>query len=257
MIGFVDIDLRHISLINDRKEEIPQKQRARAEQIVSSTLFEQWAVSTTSAKLLVEWDSSQVKSIAGITPLTVFCTTMAQALRTRPRFISALWFCGRHFDRSDAGGCIGERAMLVSFIDQILRQHVFHPWDPQNEINLHLLQGAHQSIDELLKLLIWLLRRIPQTLTVFFIIDGVYLFERDEFWSDAQRVFLGVLRLVRDVPATVKVLFTSAPGTTIVRGAFEEEGLILSVDELPKLGWAPNDERMIREMGMDKGDNHV
>ncbi|ETS84507.1 hypothetical protein PFICI_02532 [Pestalotiopsis fici W106-1] len=250
MISSMDVDLRDISLVNDRKEEMSHKQRARAEQIVSSTLFEQWAVSTASAKLLVEWDNPRADSIAGISPLTVFCTTMAQALRARPRFISALWFCGRHFDRSDAGGCIGERAMLASLIDQILRQHVFHPWDPQTEINLDLLQGSHQSIDELLKLLIWLVRRIPQTLTVFFIIDGVYLFERDEFWSDARRVFLGILRLVKDVPATVKVLFTSAPGTTIVRGGFEQEGLILSVDELPNMAWAPSDERMIREMGI-------
>lgn len=250
MIGVMDIDLQDISHISDRKEEISQNQRARAEQIVSSTLFEQWAVSTGSAKLLVEWDNPRVDSIAGISPLTVFCTTMAQALRARPRFISALWFCGRYFDRSDAGGCIGERAMLASLIDQILRQHVFQSWDPQNDINFSLLQGAHQSIDELLKLLLWLLRRIPQTLTVFFIIDGVYLFEREEFWTDAQRIFVGILRLVIDVPATVKVLFASAPGTTMVRGAFEQEGLILNVDELPKLAWAPSDERMIREMGI-------
>lgn len=250
ILGFMDVDLRDISLINDRKEEVSPKQRARAEQIVSSTLFEQWTVSPASAKLLVEWDNSQVDSIAGISPLTVFCTTMARALRTQPRFISALWFCGLHFDQSDAGGCIGERAMLASLIDQILRQHAFQPWDPQNEINFHLLQGGHQSIDELLTLLIWLIRRIPQTLTVFFIIDSVYLFEREEFWTDAQRVFLGILRLVIDVSAIVKVLFTSAPGTTMVRGAFEQEGLILSVDELPKLAWAPSDERMIREMGI-------
>lgn len=252
MLGFMDVDSRDIIRINDRKEEISHQKRAHAEQIVSSTLFQQWIVSTESAKLLVQWDTNTPESIAGISPLTVFCTTMAQALQVRNQFISVLWFCGQHCDRSDAGDCIGGRAMAASLVDQILRQYLFYMVTLNHEINSNLLQGS-QSLNELLKLLNWLIRQIPREFTVFLVIDGVYLFEREEFWSDAQKVFICILRLVNDtsVPATVKVLFTSAPGTTNVRAAFEEEGLILSIDGLPYQGDAPSDERMIREMGVN------
>jgi hypothetical protein len=245
----MDIDLKDTCHIDDRKEEIYDRQKAHVEQIVSSALFQKWIVLTNSAKLLVQWDTDRSDSTAGTSPLTIFCTTMAQVLRARDRFISVLWFCGHHYDRSDGGNCVGGYAMLASLVDQILRQHAFYTEGLHHEINFNLLKGG-QFLEELLRLLGWLMRQLPRALTVFFILDGVYLFEREDFWLDAQSVFLGILRLVNDtsVSATVKVLFTSSPRTTTVRGAFEEEGLILDVDELPKLGWASSDERIIREM---------
>jgi hypothetical protein len=252
LLGFNDTDLRDILFINDKKSRIPEVQRAQAERIVSSTLFQQWIVSTSSSKLLVQWNSQATETIAGISALTVFCTAMVQALRSQNRFISALWSCGLHCDRNDAGDCVGARVMLASLVDQILRQHLFYTGNLHNEINLHILEGS-QSLEELLNLLGWLIRQLPRTSTLFFIIDGVYLYEREEFWTDARDAFLGILRLMNDtsVSATVKIFFASAHGTTIVRSAFEAEGLILSVDELPKLGWAPSDERLVREMGID------
>jgi len=63
-------------------------------------------------------------------------------------------------------------------------------------------------------------------------------------------VLLSLIRLANDrsVPATVKVLLTSTLGTDIVREGFEKEDLILNVDGLPQVGWAPSDERMFREL---------
>ena len=138
--------------------------------------------------------------------------------------------------------------MLASLIDQLLRQHAFDTRPMYGAVDLAALQAG--GLDALTQMLGWLVRQLPETITLFCIIDGVYLLERDEFQREARPVLLSLIHLAgdRSVAATIKLLLTSTPGTGIVRGAFEEEDLILNVNGLPQLGWAPNDERMIREL---------
>ncbi len=254
MLDTPDLDLADLAFVDDKKGQLPQGERTQAEQIINTQLFQRWIVSTSSAKLLVHWDFSPPETIADVSPLSVFCATMTQALRGRERFVSALWFCGQHIDPAEAGGRVGGRAMLTSLIDQLLRQYAFDTRPMHSAVDLAALQAV--ELDALTQLLGWLVRQLPETMTLFFIIDGVYLFERDEFQHEALPVLSSVIRLAEDttVPATIKLLLTSTPGTDIVRGAFEEEDLILNVNGLPQLGWAPSDERMKRELetGMDE-----
>ncbi|KAH8810790.1 hypothetical protein F5884DRAFT_875629 [Xylogone sp. PMI_703] len=248
MLAIRDVDFTDLAFIAEKKEQLPANQRTQAEQIINTALFQSWIMSTSSAKLLVHWDVPLPKTIAGISPLSVFCTSMARALRAKDRFLSALWFCGRHIDVDEAGAYVGAGAMLASLIDQLLRQYAFDTQLLHREINIESVQRG--QLEELIRLLEWLVRRLPQSLTLFFIVDGIFLFERDEFSSEAFQVFPTLLRLASDpsVSTTIKVLFTSTPGTEIVRIAFEEENLILNINGLPRLGWAPNEERMTREL---------
>ena len=173
---------------------------------------------------------------------------MTQVLRAKERFVTALWFCGQHINPAEAGGRVGGRAMLTSLIGQLLRQHPFDTRPMYSGVEIAALQEG--GLDVLTQLLGWLVRQLPETMTLFCIVDGVYLLERDEFQGEALPVLLCLIRLSQDksVPATVKVLLTSTPGTDIVRGAFEEGDLILNVNALPQLGWASSEERMIREL---------
>ncbi len=251
-----DLNLADIAFVAAEKWQLPDRRRARTEQIVNTQLFQDWIVSPSSAKLLVQWDFHLPKIIAGISPLSVFCATLAQALRTRERFVSVVWFCGRHVDPTDPGARIGARAMLLSLIDQLLRQHTFDLQLLHHDVDLAYLQAAR--LDELIKLLGWLVRQLPQAVTLFCIIDGVALFEREDFEAEALEVFSSLLRLAGDgdgaMPATVKVLFTSTPGTDTVRAAFEHEDLILDVEGLPRLAWVANEERMVRELEGEFGE---
>ncbi len=251
-----DLDYVDIAFILDKKEELPAKQRAQAEQIVNTPLFRSWIVSTSSTKLLVQWTSRLPQTIAEVTPLSIFCATMAQALHAKERFMSIQWFCGRHIDPMEAGQYIGGRAMLLSLIGQLLREHNFDMRLLQPEIISSLHEG---QIDGLEKLLGWLVRQLPQTITLFCIIDGVVLYERDEHCGEALPAlgFLLSLTVTPEVSATVKVLFASTPGPDTVRIAFQAENLILNVDALPQLEWTPNDERLVRELGHGLGERVV
>ncbi|KAF4462568.1 hypothetical protein FALBO_10622 [Fusarium albosuccineum] len=251
LLGHDNIDLTDMEFVASKKEQLPEKQRVRTEQIINTQLFQSWMVSPYSAKLLIHWDTQPPKTIAGISPLSVFAMTITHLLRSKDRFISALWICGCHADATQPRAGIGGRAMVTSFINQLLRQHIFDTRPLQEDVDVASLQDG--DIDELIKLLEWLVHRLPPEITVIFIADGVVLYERPEFEADALRVFSRLLMLSGDtsVSATIKVLFVSTPATDFIRGAFEKEDLIIAVDGLPQLAWAASQERVTRELGLD------
>ena len=248
MLDPSDHHLADVAFVTDKKEQLPASERALTERIIGTELFQNWVVSPSSAKLLVHWDFRLPKTIAGVSPLSLFCANLAQALRGKKRFVSALFFCGLHIDPAECGGLVGGRAMLTSLIVQLLRQHTFDTRPLHHDVNLASLQEG--NLDALTKLLVWLVRQLPQTMTLLVMIDGTFVFEREEFESEALPIFASLIQLAGDpsVPASVKVLFTSTPGTDTIRSAFEEPDLILNVDGLPRLGWAPSEERMEREL---------
>ncbi|KAJ2895302.1 uncharacterized protein MKZ38_006712 [Zalerion maritima] len=244
-----DADLSDISLVLGKKEQLPARQRAQAEQVINTPLFRNWIVAPSSGKLLVQWDTSLPKTIAEVSPLSVLCTVMLDALRARVGYVSAIWFCGQHITTSgDQSRYTGGRSMLTSMIDQLLRDYTFDTGSLHRHINLKALQ--EHSIEELGKLLGCLVRQMLNTTTVFFIVDGVYLYERDQFWDESILAFSILLKLAGDssILASVKVLFTSTPGTEAVRDAFEQDNLVLTIDGLPPATWAPSKERTMREL---------
>ncbi|KAB2572773.1 hypothetical protein BFW01_g3598 [Lasiodiplodia theobromae] len=253
ILDIPELELIDNAFVVNKKAQLPPRQMAQAEQVVNTSLFREWMVSPLSARVLVQWDlPTPPRTIAGVSPLSAFCATMAKALQARgPRFLPLLWFCGRHVDAADADDstCIGARHMLPSLVDQLLRQYEFDLRPLHHEVDLPALQAS--SSEGLMKLLDWLVRRLSRSTTVVFIIDGVVLFEREEFQAEALPALSSLLRLAADpsVPAAVKVLFASTPGTDVVRAAFEQDGLILDVGTLPRIADAPNEERMNREMG--------
>ncbi|UKZ53156.1 hypothetical protein TrVGV298_006948 [Trichoderma virens] len=249
MMKIADADLIDVSVINNKKDSLAAKDIAQAEQIVHTQIFCNWIVSPNSAKMMVHWDLQPPKIVAGISPLSLFCSTITQGLRIKQRILSVLWFCGRHIDPSEVGEQVGGHCMLASLIDQLLRQHTFDTRSLSSSFNMASLQ--QNDYNELMGLFEWLVKELPNTTTLFCIIDGVALFEREEHWGQSAPVFLKMVNLTNDptVPAVVKVLFTSTPGTGMVRGAFEQEDLILEVGNLPRWASAPSEERMTRELG--------
>ncbi|KAL3451096.1 hypothetical protein BJX65DRAFT_304503 [Aspergillus insuetus] len=244
MLDTADIHLTDIAVVTDTKSRLPAKERGQAEQIINRGAFRRWIVSPVSAKILVHWDLSTSKTRSGVSPLSGVCVTMSQALAAQPRFISLLWFAGRHVERVNMGEFVGENAMLRSLIDQLLAQYDFdmryfqHPIDPSC------------SQIELLVLFDWLIRQLPRSQTLCCVIDGVALLEREELEDESLPVIAKLVQLVgdRSINASIKLLLTSIPPTTIVRGVFEDEDLILSVNALPRQSLPSSDGRVMREM---------
>ncbi|PWY90983.1 hypothetical protein BO70DRAFT_392650 [Aspergillus heteromorphus CBS 117.55] len=238
-------DLVDLALAIEMKGRLSQKEQAQAEQMEHTEPFRLWIISPHSAKLLIHWDPRPTTILRGLSPLSVVGTTIAQALRDQPRFLSLSWFGGLQVDRTETGLVGRKYAMVCSLIDQLLRQHEFDtsflpiPTDPL------------ASQEDWLQLLDALIRQLPAMRTVCCIINGIILLEREEYEAEALPVLGKLIALVENptVVVPLKLLLTSSPGTTIVRAAFEDEGLILNIGPLPPPGLAPSQTRVIRELG--------
>ncbi|KAK6221832.1 hypothetical protein QIS74_04704 [Colletotrichum tabaci] len=242
-----DIDLVDASFAASRTPYFPSRERAHVQQIVSNQLFRAWMMSPHSAKLLIHWDRKPPRQVANLSPLSLFCVSMAEMLYGHERFIPLLWLCGRHISPGDRFS--GGRSMLASLADQLLRQHEFDVRSimTAGAVDLSRLQAGDEK--ETLRLLYVLICHIPEAITPVFIVDNVIFYEREEM--EADHALSSLLKLVVDgnLRAAVKVLFTSTPGTRHIRGAFDDDNLILEVDTLPKTVWSPSDERVSRELG--------
>lgn len=252
ILDMADVDLSDLDFVNDRKHQLPPRERARAEQVVNAAAFRHWITAPSSAELMVHWD--QCRQVANVSSLTVLCTTMAAALKVQSGpFLSALWFCGRHHDRAEvqSDAFLGPRAMLKSLIDQLLRQYMFDMPAVSRCIDVTTLQRSDGDLDApggLLALLKSLLLQLPPAVTLFFVIDGVVLYEREQFVNEAI-VALGRLSsftVDARVRCTVKVLWTSAPSADVF--AFGDDNSKINVASIPLAELVPSEERLVREL---------
>lgn len=180
--------------------------------------------------------------------LSLFCASLAGSLAERaPRFLRVLFFCGLHVDPPAINGHSGGRAMVESFICQLLCQYDF-----RGRLLLHEAsqdQIRQGDLDELRALYERLVRELPSDVVLFCLIDGIMYYKREEFRENIERVLRTVLQVSADNSnsAAVKVLITSPTKTTDVREPFPEH-LILSMDSMAQAGAAASGARLRREL---------
>lgn len=141
----------------------------------------------------------------------------------------------------------GGRAIIKSFIQQLLCQHEFTDISLSVEALEDLQRGNIQALCWLFGQLI---RILPRTVAVFCIVDGVMYYERDDFVESFGNVLLSILQLSQDggAQAPVKVLLTSPMRTAVVKEMFPDDK-ILSMDGMVRAGLVASDLRLGREMG--------
>ncbi|KAL9564782.1 hypothetical protein ACKAV7_011234 [Fusarium commune] len=244
ILDHIDLYLQDISFVERKRAQLIEREVARAEQMIGTALFQDWMLSTGFNKLLIHWNRCLPRIFADISPFSALSITLMRIFRSASRFISILWVCGCHIDTGGQGTRTGGRSMLSSFIDQLLRQFPFDMQCLHQQTDVVNLQSV--PLPELVNLFRWLISAITPDLTIVFIIDGAFLYERDEFEQEALLVFRELFQLPYHTAATIKVLFMSSPGTSIIRRAFEVEDKILSVEGLPLLGSISSEDRVTR-----------
>jgi hypothetical protein len=277
-----DIETNDMDLIEEGRGRIALQDQAQVESILHSSIFEDWIVSPGHDKLLIHGNFSGF--MMQTSALSLFCTTLTKSSRAKPDYIGLVWFCGRNledeisdsetdddvtdwdesFDESyEPGAMTGTiRTMLRSLIAQLIYYHdfgmtnLFHPG-----ADMFLVEQG--DIEELCKLFVWLVRQLPQEVTLFCLIDGIIYYERDEYEDPMLDAMGPIIGLTTDesILATVKILITSPWPTSTIRVAFEDEvyameasssgdGRILSMELLPRVELAPSIDRIVRELGL-------
>lgn len=236
-------DLTHVAARG--RTHVSEAGRARAEQLIQTRQVRGWMSAPASSQLLVHGNYGRGDHVSG---LSLFCASLAGSLAERaPRFLRVLFFCGLHVDPPAINGHSGGRAMIQSFICQLLCQYDFRGRLLLHEASQDRIRQG--DVDELCALYERLVRDLPSDVVLFCIIDGIMYYEREEFKEDMERVLRTVLQVSADKSnsAAVKVLIASPTKTTNVRGPFPEH-LILSMDSMAHAGAAASGSRLKREL---------
>ncbi|KAI3396809.1 hypothetical protein diail_11638 [Diaporthe ilicicola] len=245
-IGIPDILSQDLQVLTEkRKVKVSGPEQARAEQLVRTNQIREWLTGPNSSQLLVHGNYDRQAYISG---LSLFCMSLTHTLAERvPRFIPLVFFCGLHTEPlRDAH--TGGRALIQSFICQLLCQHDF------DNGSIPISPGALQDIEQgdlgaLCELFELLVHMLPNTVALFCLVDGVVYYEREEFRDDLEQVLMRVLQLSDQAGAhaPVKVLLTSPTRTAVVRQPFPDE-LILSMEGMARADLVASSSRLGREL---------
>ncbi|KAI0470355.1 hypothetical protein F4859DRAFT_486496 [Xylaria cf. heliscus] len=229
MLNLLDTPAIHITDIEHilrTRELIPNDDRARTERLLTTRRFRSWIVEPSSQELLIHGDFNGTLYVSGLSWL---CCYLLQALQQTRHLHSLTFFCGRHLDTTDAH--TGGYGIIRSLLSQLLQQQqqIYMSIQPNS---WKLVQAG--DIQHLCLLFESILRQFPPDSVVFCIIDGIKYYERDEYLQHMSEVLRFLLDLTQGgrLQCVFKILVTSPSPTTVVRHAFDENGII-SMASLP------------------------
>lgn len=245
--NFEENDMQHIM---EKKNRLDSEQQMRAEGIVQNQRFKDWIISTASEMLLIHGDFREGNQ--RVSALSLFCTTLTAALRADRRFLPLIFFCGSHLEDDP---CAGGLLMISCLVVQLLSQQTFDIRCFPHELYEDLKQWG--DITALCSLFKWLLRQLPNNVTVFCLIDGAVYYEREHFIDGMSEVLTKILDVTNEgsLPVTAKVLITSPTPTSLVRLPFEVKDSLLSLAAMSSRRWGSSQLRLEREMGEELGDS--
>jgi len=226
------IDTTYISTMQD---DLPESDRAKAEQILLHQPFKDLIESVTPAKHLVTWGTSAPGAMTfknKITPLSVLCTNIQQTLskNAKMKLIPLSFFCGLHTHSSASTNDwtklvlpVGGRALIISLLAQLVRQFDFGDNGFWIDEQCRAPSSQFLHTDKLNRLLVSFIRCLPNSVHLLVMVDEVRLFEKDELKGDALPVLNTLIDIAEDqsLEASVKVLLTSTLPPLYVGSRFD------------------------------------
>ena len=197
----------------------------RGHLLMHNRTFQAWLASGQSKRLLVDGNAGSASE--RVSAMTVVCALLAHSLPNETAS-TITYFCGLHTDPADtlSGPCGILRAILAQVI------HTF-------DVCLDFVDS--EEYDELQRfdlrrlciLLRVLMKKLPAGVVLFCMIDGISLYEKDEWLEGTCYALRMIADLTRDpeVSAIFKLLFTSPLASRyIARYVQEEDRLVLPRD---------------------------
>lgn len=233
-----NVDENDMTAVFSRAGEIPKEDRARSEQVVGTLEFRNWVMARGASKLLIhgEYDGPEY---SGVSPLSALCAALVKAERTRPEFVTLVFFCGRHLNQG-RDGHIGASGLMRSLIAQLLRQYPSACPDALGS-DISLSEIKDGDLEILISLFIGVACRLPASKTLVIFIDGVQLYERRQFREGLHQVVGKLVELVDDegpMQNTFKVFLSSLwqTRTRELHRMFSKDQAILSMQSMQDTG---------------------
>ncbi|WQF76560.1 hypothetical protein CDEST_01574 [Colletotrichum destructivum] len=214
------IDEEDLRFVADNTELMLHQERGRAQQILGTHQFQKWMASSGSARLLVYGD---FRPPFDISPLSVICTLLTHTFRNLgSNYLALVFFCGQHqiWDAHRGGS-----AIIRSLIEQLLRQCPLGPIRPDPRMFLEDLE--QEDLGALCEVFILLFRQLPSHTQVFCFVDGISIYETEQYLDGVDAVIMSLIGVVEQGGykgwPSLKLLITSPQPTVEVRKVFDPE----------------------------------
>jgi hypothetical protein len=154
--------------------------------------------------------------------------------------VGLVFFCGRHLAWDENQGGL---AMIRSLIVQVLRQ--FPLTVVQSYPDMSLQGFESDDVNILCKIFFLLVQQLPSIALIFCLIDGINLYETEEYLDGIEIVVLHLVDLVEQGicvrRSSFKLLITCPQPTLEVRKAFDSEpDILFHMQNLPVTGEGVN-----------------
>jgi hypothetical protein len=208
---------------------------AQGRWLMTTTEFKNWLAGRSSDILLVDGHCDQANA-GKISPMSVFCATLAATVAKLQWTIVLNFFCGQHVAFHDP--LRGPNGLLGSLICQLLLSpntlepnlEILDQQEIYNELHRH-------DLHTLLHLFQELVRQIPQGTLIFCIIDGLSEYETrmENSAENLRSVIQGLQSILHDqFGPIIKVLMTSAHRSTdIMKQIPAEQCVSLRAGNMP------------------------
>ncbi|KFA78914.1 hypothetical protein S40288_11393 [Stachybotrys chartarum IBT 40288] len=219
-LHFPDVDIQDLQHVSEQIEHLIHEDRGRTQQLLETRPFKNWMSRGGSAKLLVH---GNFRPPYDVSPLSVVCTLLTHTFRTSGQgFVGLVFFCGRHLKWDEHQGSL---AMIRSLIAQLLHQYSLLAIRPDPMVDLQNLELSDVNI--LCHVFSALVRQLPSSVSTFCIIDGISLYETEDFEDGFDVVLMSLIAMAEHGETsgwpTFKLLLTSPQPTLEVRKAFDPE----------------------------------
>ncbi|CZR68655.1 uncharacterized protein PAC_18554 [Phialocephala subalpina] len=208
-------------------QSIDVQAQSQGRWLLRSARFQDWLCSSRSDVLLADGNSEQY-GMARCSPMTLMCAVLAQGLAKRDGTLVVHFFCGAHNTSGD--DLAGPTGLIRSLIIQVLARY---------ELDLSFMDSGrwyeHLEKQDPLVLCNLFHRIVAQLpgIILFCIIDGVSLFEKEQWRAQIELVVWKLREIVADPTMNVvlKLLITSPGISRVVKGILRAEDRI----------WIPKD----------------
>jgi hypothetical protein len=175
-------DSHDLAVVLRQSEEFDSASKSVGAIILASIQFQNWLAGTGSDLIYIESHLDSSRS-GKTSPISYFCGNMVQLFRRRDAgtTITLHFFCGEHVASNDE--LAGPRGLIRSILAQLL-----HSWPSAHldAVNLGGFDGNREALSTvtLCEIFALVVRKLPQHMTLFCIVDDLAGFEKQKWDHD-------------------------------------------------------------------------
>ncbi|OCK81050.1 hypothetical protein K432DRAFT_327052 [Lepidopterella palustris CBS 459.81] len=205
--------LPHMKAIKDLDHMLRQGQnfdnasQSQAGSLLHTYQFTDWFSSEYSEILLVDGNTNSIGT-GRTSPMSFLCATLVMSLVKKPSAISLHFFCGQHMASNDP--LLGPNGLVRSLIMQLIMSGKPLLLNFVNSTEYyHALKN--QDLDALCHTFQQLVKQVPPETTVYCIVDGISLYEREDMRKDLWFLVEKLKQIIQDdrLQFSFKLLMTN------------------------------------------------